>query len=194
MEFPNNLGQTNPPTDHQTDKPGHMEVALPKLFKNHRPGAESCISVRPDSRWMSAFLSPHPRTSATLDMNILGISSQCTRCEKNHYLSVLQCHTIKRKRVFVVCIWRLPNHRNASNCTFPLTLALFYRVFIKYCISSLNCWNFSKLCQFCLQRWCSTCHLAILAWSPVYTYWHRGKQRKARVRNISKIFGKKHNN
>ena len=29
-----------------------------------------------------------------------------------------------------------------------------------------------------LQRWCSTCHMAVQAWSPVYTYWHRGKTEK----------------
>ena len=60
------------------------------------------------------------------------------------------------------------------------------------CFFSFFCWIFSD--RFCLHRWCSTCHLAVLAWSPVYTYWHRGKQRKVRVRNIFKIFGKKHNN
>ena len=43
-----------------------------------------------------------------------------------------------------------------------------YRVFIKYCVFSLKCCDFSELCQFC----CSTGVLP--AWR-VYTHWHREK-------------------
>ena len=48
---------------------------------------------------------------------------------------------------------------------------------------SLKFCDFSELCQFC----CSAGFLP--AWC-VYTHWHRGKQRKARVRNILKSSGK----
>ena len=47
-------------------------------------------------------------------------------------------------------------------------LSSSYRVFIKYCVFSLKCCDFSELCQFC----CSAGFLP--AWC-VYTHWHRGK-------------------
>ena len=53
-----------------------------------------------------------------------------------------------------------------------------YRVFIKNCVFSLKCCDFSELCQFC----CSAGFLPA-----------EGKQRKARVQNIFRKFGKKHN-
>ena len=60
-----------------------------------------------------------------------------------------------------------------------------YRVLIKYCVFSLKFCDFSELCQFC-------CSAGVLPIWCVYTNWHRGKQRKAKVRNISK-YSKKHN-
>ena len=45
-----------------------------------------------------------------------------------------------------------------------------YRVFIKYCVIFLKCWNLSQLCQFC----CSA-GVLIPAWWCVYTHLHREK-------------------
>ena len=63
---------------------------------------------------------------------------------------------------------------------------VWYRVFIKYCVFSLKCCDFSELCQFC----CSTGFLP--AWC-VYTHWHRWKTVKGQSPEYLKIFGKKHN-
>ena len=63
---------------------------------------------------------------------------------------------------------------------------LMYRVFIKYCVFSLKCWDFSELYQIC----CSTGVLP--AWC-VYTHQHRGKTGKGQSLEYFKIFGKKHN-
>ena len=58
------------------------------------------------------------------------------------------------------------------------------RVFIKYCVFSLKCCDFSELCQFC-------CNAGVLPAWCVYTHTDtKGKQRKARVRNILKSLEK----
>ena len=70
--------------------------------------------------------------------------------------------------------------------TFLLFIAfslLCYRVFIEYCVYSLEFFDFSELCQFC----CSASFLP--AWC-VYTHWHRGKIEKGR--NIFKKNRKNH--
>ena len=54
-----------------------------------------------------------------------------------------------------------------------------YRVFIKYCVFSLKCCDFSELCQFC----CSAGFLP--AWF-VYTHWHRGKTESGIFQRIRK--------
>ena len=42
-----------------------------------------------------------------------------------------------------------------------------------------------------LHHWCSTCHLAVQAWSPVYTHWHQGKTEKGQSPDyFFKIFEK----
>ena len=55
-----------------------------------------------------------------------------------------------------------------------------YRVFIKYCVFSLNFCDFSKLCQFC-------CSAGVLPAWCVYTPY---TERKTRVRNILKSMEK----
>ena len=50
-----------------------------------------------------------------------------------------------------------------------------YRVLINYCVFSLKFRNFSELFQLC-------CSASVLPAWCVYTHWHQGKQRKARVR------------
>ena len=62
-----------------------------------------------------------------------------------------------------------------------------YRVFIKYCVFSLKCCDFSELCQFC-------CSAGVLPSWFVYTDTDtKGKQRKTRDRNILKSLEQKHN-
>ena len=67
---------------------------------------------------------------------------------------------------------------------YKFKLLIRYRVFIKYCVFSLKCSDFSELCQFCfsagvLPAWC------------VYTHCHqRGKTEKGQRPEYSKIFGK----
>ena len=62
------------------------------------------------------------------------------------------------------------------NRPLPLLMELkIYRVFIHYCVFSLKFRNFSELFQLC-------CSASVLPAWCVYTHWHQGKQRKARVR------------
>ena len=56
-------------------------------------------------------------------------------------------------------------------------------MFIKYCVFSLRCCDFSELCLFC----CST---GVLPACCVYTHWHRGKTEKGQSQEYFKIFGK----
>ena len=69
---------------------------------------------------------------------------------------------------------------------FPVYL-FTYRVFIKYCVFSIKCWNFSELCQFCCSAgvlpaiWRSKREVRCTLTDT------EGKQRKSRVRNILKI-------
>ena len=58
-----------------------------------------------------------------------------------------------------------------------------YRVFIKYCVFSSKCCDFSELCQFC-------CSAGVLPAWCVYTHWHQGKTEKDQSPAYSKIFGK----
>ena len=81
----------------------------------------------------------------------------------------------------------MPNTWRAQK-TFPLKNLLLknfrtYRVFIKYCVFSLKCCDFSELCQFC-------CSAGVLPAWFVYTHWHRGKKEKGQSPEYLKIFGK----
>ena len=61
-----------------------------------------------------------------------------------------------------------------------------YRVFIKYCIFSLKCCDFSELCQFCFSA-------GFLPALCVYTHWHRGITEKGQSLEYFKNFRIKHN-
>ena len=62
-----------------------------------------------------------------------------------------------------------------------LSICMFlYRVFIKYCVFSLNIFDFSELCQF-------YCIAGVLPAWWVCTHWHREKDKSP---EYSKIFGK----
>ena len=57
------------------------------------------------------------------------------------------------------------------------------QVFIKYCVFSLKCCDFSELCQFCC------CAGVLPAWC-VYTHGHRRKTEKDQSPEYFKILGK----
>ena len=78
---------------------------------------------------------------------------------------------IKRRPITVKFTWGPRNFLQILLCMFYGKLKVEYRVFIKYCVYSLNLCDFSELCQFC----CSACVLP--AWW-MYTHWHRGKTEK----------------
>ena len=67
---------------------------------------------------------------------------------------------------------------------FPCTyIPRMYKVFIKYCVFSLQFCDFSQLCQFC-------CSAGVLPALCVYTNWHRGKTEKGKSPECFKIFEK----
>ena len=126
-------------------------------------------------------------------------SCKCSCSEATHLydrtsLSIGQSHFGLKRVCPGLLLWTVSNLWNRDFAGFLMLTILeswfeswfLYRVFIKYCVFSLKCCDFSELCQFC-------CSAGVLPAWCVYTHWHWGKTERGQSPGYILKSSKKHN-